>query len=154
MRPGVPTPAEINAVLAQLPAEERLILPALQAVQRSVGYVPEEAVSPVAEQLNVSRAEVVGVLTYYHDLRTSPPPALDIRLCGAEACQAVGARYLRSWVEARYSEDVDVEVATVYCLGNCALGPAGQINGQLIGQLDVERLAQEVEAAREGKTNS
>lgn len=139
----------IEQLIAVLDPDERLILPALQAVQRSMGYVPEDAISVVAQALNVSRAEVVGVLTYYHDLRSAPSAPVLVRLCGAEACQAVGGRELRAWAEEEYRSDVDVSIETVYCLGNCALGPAAQVNGRLLGLLECERLAQAVSAAGE-----
>ena len=143
-----PTAAEIEAIVAGLPEEDRLILPALQAIQRGCGFVPDESLGIVARELNVSRAEVVGVLTYYHDLRTSPPPEVEIRLCGAEACQAVGARELREWADAEYEGSAGTEIATVYCLGNCALGPAAQVNGRLVGLLDAQRLAAAVGSAK------
>ncbi|MEK9811412.1 MAG: NAD(P)H-dependent oxidoreductase subunit E, partial [Candidatus Nanopelagicales bacterium] len=87
-------------VLRELPVGERLILPALQRIQHSFGWIPDEAVDLIAAELNVSRAEVFGVLTYYHDLRQSPPPEVHVQVCVAEACQSVGSRQLVSDLEA------------------------------------------------------
>jgi formate dehydrogenase subunit gamma len=154
--------------LASLPAAERLILPALQRVQAEFGWVPDEATDLIAEELNVSRAEVVGVLTYYHDLRQSPPPDVHVQVCVAEACQSVGSRQLVSGIESTYGvtlgERVDeiakrggsadptatrVEFSAVYCLGNCALGPAVMIDGRLLGRCDVDRVTAAVSRAQE-----
>ena len=151
-----PASAEaVRSVLAALPADERLILPALQRLQESFGYVPDSAVEAVAEELNVSRAEVVGVLTYYHDLREAASPAVVVQVCVAEACQAHGVRDLLRGIEGEYGVAVgkrtvtgDVEFDKVYCLGNCALGPAVMVNGQLIGRCDTRRLRNAIEAAR------
>jgi len=129
----------VAELLAAMPAEERLILPCLQRIQQAVGYVSEESLDVVAEFLNVSRAEVVGVVSYYHDLRRTPPPAVIAQVCVAEACQAQGARSL--WSEAQRETPSDaVEFAKVYCLGNCALGPAAMVNGRLIGRCDIAAL--------------
>jgi formate dehydrogenase subunit gamma len=134
-------------VLAALPAHERLILPCLQAIQRDFGFVPEDSVDAVAGFLNVSRAEVVGVLTYYHDLRRTPPPAVVVGVCVAEACQAAGARSLIEQIEHDFRVTLGagtpggpVEFAKVYCLGNCALGPAIMVNGRLVGRCDIGRV--------------
>jgi formate dehydrogenase subunit gamma len=134
-------------ILEALPAHERLILPCLQAIQHTVGFVPEETVDVVAGFLNVSRAEVVGVLTYYHDLRRTPPPAVVVGVCVAEACQASGVRSLIEQIEHDFGVRLGagtglgpVEFAKVYCLGNCALGPAIMVNGRLVGRCDIGRV--------------
>ena len=97
----------------------------------------------VADVLNLSRAEVHGVVTFYKDFRTTPPAAVTIAVCRAEACQAVGARELAAYASDRLglsfgqtSPDGSVHLAEVYCLGNCALGPSVMVNGQLIGRVD------------------
>jgi formate dehydrogenase subunit gamma len=134
-------------VLEALPAHERLILPCLQAIQQAHGFVPDESVDVVAGFLNVSRAEVVGVLTYYHDLRRRPPPAVVVGVCVAEACQASGVRSLIEQIEHDFgvtlgagSGSGPIEFAKVYCLGNCALGPAIMVNGRLVGRCDIGRV--------------
>ena len=130
-----------------MPTHERLILPCLQAIQHAFGFVPEETVDVVAGFLNVSRAEVVGVLTYYHDLRPMPPPAVVVGVCVAEACQASGVRSLIEQIEHDFGVRIGagtglgpVEFAKVYCLGNCALGPAVMVNGRLVGRCDIGRV--------------
>jgi formate dehydrogenase subunit gamma len=133
--------------LEALPTHERLILPCLQAIQRAYGFVPDESVDVVAGFLNVSRAEVVGVLTYYHDLRRTPPPAVVVGVCVAEACQASGVRSLIEQIEHEFGVRLGagtgsgpVEFEKVYCLGNCALGPAIMVNGRLVGRCDIGRV--------------
>ena len=145
--PGQITSESAIRALEALPTHERLILPCLQAIQRAYGFVPDESVDVVAGFLNVSRAEVVGVLTYYHDLRRTPPPAVVVGVCVAEACQAAGARSLIEQIEHDFSVTLGagtgsgpVEFAKVYCLGNCALGPAIMVNGRLIGRCDIGRV--------------
>lgn len=145
---------EAAGLLRSLPPAERLILPALQRVQHAFGWIPDEAVDLIAAELNVSRAEVVGVLTYYHDLRQSPPPDVHVQVCVAEACQSVGSRQLVNDLESAYGVPLGervggVEVSAVYCLGNCALGPAAMVNGRLIGRCDVDRVRDAVARAQE-----
>ena len=142
------------SLLRSLPPAERLILPALQRIQDAFGWIPDEAVDLIAAELNVSRAEVVGVFTYYHDLRQSPPPEVHVQLCVAEACQSVGSRELVRDLEATFGvslgERADgVEISAVYCLGNCALGPAAMVEGRLIGRCDAERIRDAVSRAQE-----
>lgn len=128
-------------LLDQLPADERLILPALQAVQQGFGYVPTDAVALIANSLNVSVADVHGVLTYYHELRTTPPAPITVAVCVAEACQASGSRELVAHLETNLaplggrSADGEVDLVEVFCLGNCALGPAALINNRLVGRV-------------------
>ncbi|HEY3293628.1 MAG TPA: NAD(P)H-dependent oxidoreductase subunit E [Candidatus Nanopelagicaceae bacterium] len=134
-----------SAVLATTCDKPGPILISLQALQEEFGYVHEQDVELVAKACNVSRADVHGVLTYYHDLRTSPPAATTLRICVAEACQAVGCRDLVDEVEkvfnARMDEaGEDVELKSVYCLGNCALGPSAMVNGVLMGRASAQGL--------------
>jgi formate dehydrogenase subunit gamma len=112
------------------------VLISLQAIQSEFGCIPAPALSLVAQACNVSRAEVHGVLTFYSDLRTSPPPTPHIRLCVAEACQAVGSRELVS--ELRKQK---IEFDEAFCFGNCALGPSATVNGQLIGRANAISIA-------------
>jgi len=141
---GQPAATAEATILEALPPDERLILPCLQHVQRALGYVSDTAVNAVAEFLNVSRAEVIGVLTYYHDLRRTPPPAVVVGVCVAEACQAAGVGSLVERIESDFGVTLGagtgsgpVEFAKVYCLGNCALGPAIMVNGKLVGRCDI-----------------
>ena len=128
------------------------VLRCLQEIQYRFGYVPTDAVALVAQECNLSRAEVHGVLTYYSDLRTSPPPAVPVRLCGAEACQAMGARELRAeWLRACQDDPALAERTgvnePVACLGNCALGPAAMVAGRLVGRASVPRIVELVASA-------
>lgn len=138
-----------------MPADERLILPCLQRLQTQFGFIHDDAVQVVAEFLNVTRAEVVGVLTYYHDLRRTPPPAVIVQVCVAEACQAQGVRGLVRDLEREFGVALESETHTgavefdkVYCLGDCALGPAVTVNGRLIGRCDIERVKVAVDQAQ------
>lgn len=119
------------------------ILPALQEVQAEHGFVPDASIAQVADRLNVSRADVYGVLTYYSDLRTTPPPEVVVRICLGEACQSVGARALL----AALPGSAQCEVTRVFCLGNCALGPTAEVNGRLLGRASAESVRAWVETA-------
>ncbi len=144
-------PARVAAVrlIAERHAGQRgPLLPILHTVVAELGYVTEEDITTLAEALNLSRADVHGVVSFYHDFRRTPPAAHHVQLCRAEACQAVGAEWLFDAVTQQYAGDEDVEVGQVFCLGNCALGPSGTIDGRLRGRLTADVVATEVEAAR------
>lgn len=157
MKSPIKTPEQIEMLKGLLtPIVEREpgpVLLCLQATQAHYGYIPEGAVAVVAEVCNVTRADVHGVFSYYSDLRKGPPPEISVRLCAAEACQAVGGRSLAAaWAEACAA---DPELATVtgtnepvFCLGNCALGPAALVNDELVGNANVEALISAVKAAQ------
>lgn len=108
------------------------VLIALQSLQTVFGYVHPDALPLVADVFNVSRADVYGVMTFYSDLRSTAPADVEIRVCLGEACQAVGARALLREVSALASPECDVR--TVFCLGNCALGPSVVVNNRMIGR--------------------
>ncbi len=123
------------------------MLPILHALQEAFGHVPEAAVRMVAEALNLSRAEVHGVVTFYHDFRDAPAGRHVLKLCRAEACQAAGGDALAARAEARLgvamgatAPDGDVTLEPVYCLGLCATAPSAMIDGRLVGRLDQQRL--------------
>jgi formate dehydrogenase subunit gamma len=126
-----------QAVIAPLVTEPGPVLICLQAIQEHFGYVPRESITLIARETNVSRADVYGVLTYYSDLRTDPIDRRTIQICVAEACQSVGAREL--WNESEH-QLTDAHIEKVFCLGNCALGPAAMIGNDLIGRANIERL--------------
>jgi formate dehydrogenase subunit gamma len=124
------------------------VLPTLRALQETFGYIDERAERIVAEGLNVTRAEVHGVLTFYHDFRRKPGGRHLIRLCRAEACQAAGGEALVAQAEAELgvpcgetTADGASTLEAVYCLGLCAVAPAGMIDGRPIGRLEQNRLA-------------
>jgi formate dehydrogenase subunit gamma len=139
-----------DAVIEQALAEHRTrpgaLLPILHAIQDRLGYVPPEAIGRLAETLNLSRADVHGVISFYHDFRTRPPGRHLLKLCRAEACQAMGAEALAEHVKSRLgvdfgetSADGRVTLDAVYCLGNCALSPAVMLDGRLHGRMRPER---------------
>ena len=134
-------------------AEPGPVLLCLQAVQGHFGYVPGDAVGMIAKACNVSRADAHGVFTFYADLRDTPPPAVPVRLCAAEACQAVGGRALKADWATACGEDTELAALTgvdepIFCLGNCALGPAALVDGELMGCADVARLKAAVTQAQ------
>lgn len=150
--PHRPKPArgvaeQVRAVVGGLRAERGPLLPVLHAVQAEFGFVPAEAVPVIAEELNLSRADVHGVVTFYRDFRTEPPGRTVVRICRAEACQAVGAEALVAGAVDRLgtplgstTADGALTLDEVFCLGNCALGPSVQVGDAVYGRVDVERL--------------
>jgi formate dehydrogenase subunit gamma len=136
-----------SAIIAAHQGEEGAALPILHALQEAFGYVPREAVPMVAAALNLSRAELHGIVTFYHDFRETPPGTHVLRLCRAEACQSMGADALAE--EARRHFGIDwgettpdgrVTLEPVFCLGLCACAPAAMLDGKVVGALDAARL--------------
>ena len=118
----------------------------LHAIQAALGYVPEGAVSVVAEGLNLSRAEVHGVVTFYHYFRRTPPGKHVVSLCRAEACKSMGADDLAEHAKASLgvdfhetTNDGQFSLEPIYCLGNCACSPAAMVDDRLYGRLTPER---------------
>jgi formate dehydrogenase subunit gamma len=133
---------------AHLP-ERGALMPVLHEVVEELGHVAREDVETIADVLNLSIAEVHGVVTFYKDFRTTPPAAHTIALCRGEACQSVGAEALYAATTARAGDlGGDVEVDEVFCFGNCALGPSGMLDGRLHGRLSAERITSLTEAWR------
>lgn len=104
------------------------------------GFVHDDDLTVVAEVLNLSRADVLGVASFYHDIRRSPAPPHRLALCRGEACQARGAETTMAAARERWDSSSHVEVAEVFCLGNCALGPAGTLDGRLHAALTPDRV--------------
>ena len=136
------------ARLMALHADRRgALLPLLHDLQAALGYVPDEAVPAIANGLNLSRAEVHGVVTFYHDFRRAPPARHVVKLCRAEACQARGAAAIEAEAERRLGvamgqarPDGEVALEPVYCLGLCATGPNAMVDGRPVSRLDSARL--------------
>src|ERR1044071_3506491 len=134
--------ALVRDIAATHRGQRGALLPILHAVQDALGYVPPEAIPVLAEELNLSRADVHGVMTFYHDFRSAPAGRTTVRICRGEACQAVGAQRLVDHLHqsglklGETTLDGSFTVEQVFCLGNCALGPAAQVNGRLEGRLD------------------
>jgi formate dehydrogenase subunit gamma len=122
------------------------LLPALHAVQAEFGHLPEPTEAVLAQEFNLSRADVHGVITFYRDFTSSPAGRPRLRICRAEACQAVGGEALLASARERLDADA---VDEVFCLGNCALGPSASVDGRVLGRATVERLAAAVAVAAE-----
>ena len=133
-------------LIARHSGREGPLLPLLHDVQAAFGCVSAEAEAQIAEALNLSRAEVHGVVSFYHDFTAVPDPRPVVQLCRAEACQARGVETLVPLAEAAAGERV--RLATVYCLGLCSVGPNARVGDSLYARLDGPALVALVEAAR------
>jgi formate dehydrogenase subunit gamma len=143
------------AIISAHVTREGATLPILHALQEAFGHVPAAAVPMVADMLNISRAEVHGVVTFYHDFRSEPPGRHVLKLCGAEACQAAGGDALAARAQAKLgvaigntASDRSVTFVPIYCLGLCATGPAAMLDGRMVGRLDAARLDALLDEAR------
>jgi len=145
----------VNAGIAAWRHEPGGLMPLLHAVQDALGYVPPESLPVIAKAMGLSRAEVHGVVSYYHHFKHSPPGAHRLELCRAEACQSMGADALLAHAEAQLgcslhgrSKDGQVELQAVYCLGLCASAPSLLLDGQPHGRMSCDRLDGLLAAAR------
>lgn len=134
------------------------LLPILHGIQDDIGYIPPEATPVIAQALNLSRAEVHGVITFYHHFRQTAPGRHTLQICQAESCQAMGSERLTA--HARKTLGIDFHQTTtdqeyslepVYCLGNCACSPAVMIDDEVYGRVTPERLEQLLEQVRRGQ---
>lgn len=146
----------IHAVLEREKATPGALLPVLHAIQDGAGYIPEVAIPEIAHALNLSLAEVRGVIGFYHDFRTSPPARHTLRLCRAESCQSMGAERLAAQLREQLALDdhgtrADGQIALrpVYCLGACACSPALELDGRVHARLTAERLRELVNGCLE-----
>lgn len=150
MRPtAVWDEATARELIAELASLQGATLPILHALQEHFGYVDKGAVRLIADALNLSQAEIHGTISFYHDFRAVPPSGRIISLCRAEACQSRGCEALVTHAAGLPGVGIDasdarttVLIRTVYCLGNCALGPSALVEGELIGRLDAARLTE------------
>ena len=124
-------------ILNQHQGREGPLLPILHDVQAEFGFIGEDAIRTIAEALNLTRAEVHGVVSFYHDFRTTPDARPVVKLCRAEACQARGV----DAVAAAVPQDDRVKIETIYCLGLCSVGPAAMVGTTVHARLDAEKLA-------------
>jgi formate dehydrogenase subunit gamma len=158
MSPSSPAMASVvDAALSAHRGKVGALLPVLHEIQERLGFVPADAVPQLAGALNLSRAEVQGVVDFYHDFRNAPAGRHVVKICRAEACQAMGAIALEAHLRERLgtttgetSADGRYTLEPVYCLGNCACAPSVQVDGRLHARVDpasfdaiVERLEQE-----------
>jgi formate dehydrogenase subunit gamma len=137
----------IRAIVSALQEIPGALLPILHAIQKEFRYVPPESVAIVAAALNLSRAEVHGVISFYHFFRTTPPGKRIVYICRAEACQSMGAAALEDYAREKLgvdfhgtTQDGRLTLEPVYCLGNCACSPAVMIDDQVFGRVTPERL--------------
>jgi formate dehydrogenase subunit gamma len=134
-------------IIAEHSHTEGATLVILHALQEAFGYVPQAAIPMVASALNMSRAEVHGVVTFYHDFRHKPAGKHVLKLCRAEACQAAGGDAVAARAEAKLgveigntSADERVTLEPIYCLGLCATAPSAMLDGRVVGRLDESRI--------------
>ncbi|MBB4238732.1 formate dehydrogenase subunit gamma [Rhizobium esperanzae] len=147
--------ARTRAIVADLRFLEGPLLPILHGVQEEFGYVPQEAVPVIAEELNLSRAEVHGVVTFYHDYRDHAAGRHVLKLCRAEACQSMGGDAVAERVKTllgidfhQTTLDGSVTLEPVYCLGLCACAPSAMLDGEVYGRIDDQLAAELVAEAR------
>ena len=138
---------ELSDILDEYVQVPGPLLLVLHAVQRRLGFVPEEAIPYIAERLNLSRAEVHGVVSFYHHFRRSAPGRHVVQICRAESCQAMGGEHLAQHAQERLgiqfhesTPDGAFSLEPVYCLGNCACSPAVMIDEELFGRVSPEQL--------------
>ena len=143
------------SLIAAEAGREGAALPVLHALQAVFGHVPRAALPMVAEALNLTRAEVHGIVGFYHDFRAGPPGRHVLKLCRAEACQSMGGDGLAAQAQRRLavdwggtSDDGAVTLEPVFCLGLCACAPAAMLDGEVVGRLDETRLAVLLDGAR------
>ncbi len=131
-------------IIAEFGKRPEMLVQILARIVERFGYVSEDGIRQLADELNLSRADVHGVVSYYHDFRTSPPGRHVVKVCQAEACQAMGSRALTEHAQGALGVALkgtadDVTLEPVYCLGNCACAPAVMIDGRTYGRVDTER---------------
>jgi formate dehydrogenase subunit gamma len=138
----------VRAIAADYGNRPDGLIEILHRLQEAVGYVPEAAVHVLADALNLSRADVHGVVSFYHDFRREPAGRHVLKLCRAEACQSMGADALMATMEQRLgvrcghtSADGNVTLEPAYCLGLCATAPSGMLDGRVLGRLNADRVS-------------
>ena len=151
----------IDAAIAEKRALPGALLPVLHAIQDALGFVPPDAVPRIASALNLSQADVHGVISFYHDFRSAPPGRHVLKLCRAEACQSMGSEALEARLKRRLgiewggtTPDGALTIEPVYCLGNCALSPALMLDGKLRGRITSEALDGIVDACRRDRARA
>ena len=134
-------------IINKYEARPEMLVQILHGFVERCGFVGDDAIRQIAKELNLSRAEVHGVVSFYHDFRTEPPGRHIVKICQAEACQAMGSRALTAHAEEKLGvalnntrSDGSVTLEPVYCLGNCACSPAVMIGEKVYGRMDSEKL--------------
>lgn len=144
MTPMAYNKQQASEIIARFNARNEMLVQILHAFIEQFAWISEEAIRQLADELNLSRAEVHGVVSYYEDFRTSPPGKRIVKICQAEACQAMGSRELSAHAEkslgvAMHGSNADITLEAVYCLGNCACSPAVMIDGKTYGRVSEQR---------------
>jgi len=139
----------VQSVISGLKHKPGALLPILHGIQDSIGYIPQDAVPVIAKELNLSRAEVHGVISFYHYFRQTPPGKHTVQICQAESCQSLGSEKLTAHAKKilgvdfhETSADDNFSLEPVYCLGNCACSPAVMIDDEVYGRVSPDRLDQ------------
>ncbi|NVK74200.1 MAG: formate dehydrogenase subunit gamma [Oceanospirillaceae bacterium] len=148
-------PSIAQTIIDEFKSKPGALLPLLHAIQDRFSYVPEEAVGMIAGALKLSRAEVHGVISFYHHFRTKQPGRHVVEICRAEACQSVGARaletYAKSVLGVQYHQttaDNNITLEPVYCLGNCSCGPSIRVGNDVYAQVDLQRFDELVDSLK------
>ncbi|MBA6293539.1 NAD(P)H-dependent oxidoreductase subunit E [Colwellia sp. MB3u-70] len=138
--------SNVENIIDSLKNKEGSLLPILHAIQREMGYISSQAIERIATKLKQTPAEIHGVISFYHQFRTSPPSKYQIQICRAEACQSRGSRQLEAHAKDflaidyhQMTRDKKFSLDSVYCLGNCATGPNIRINDDLYGRISNDR---------------
>ncbi len=148
--------AMIDRVIEERRSQAGALLPILHGIQDELGFVPPDAVAQIADALNLSRAEVHGVVSFYHHFRTTPPGRHTVYVCRAESCQAMGANALVEHAKKRLGVDFHETTADgaftlepIYCLGNCACSPAIMVDEEVYGRVTPQRFEDVVKSVEE-----
>jgi len=136
----------VQNAIAALKDQPGALLPILHSIQDALGYIPAETIPEIAKALNLSRAEVHGVVSFYHYFRDTPPGKYTLHVCQAESCQAMGSKHLANHIKNRLgidfhqtTPDKQFSLEPVYCLGMCACSPALQIGKEVFGRVNADR---------------
>ncbi len=149
----------VQGAIANQKDKPGALLPILHDIQDAIGHIPPDAVPEIAKALNLSRAEVHGVVTFYHYFRQTPPGRHTVQICQAESCQAMGSVKLTEHAKQclgidfhETTADENFSLEPVYCLGNCACSPAIMIDDQVYGRVSNQKLDQLLDAARKAQS--
>jgi len=152
---GTEIEAQVASIVDGMRGMEGPLLPILHEVQEEFGYVPQEALPVIAKGLNLSRAEVYGVVSFYHDYRKQPAGRHVLKVCQAESCQSMGSDDVASRLKQalgidfhQTTPDGRVTLEPVYCLGLCACSPAAMLDGEVIGRIDADKVDEIVAEVR------
>lgn len=149
----------VQGAIANQKDKPGALLPILHDIQDAIGHIPPDAVPLIAKALNLSRAEVHGVISFYHYFRQTPPGKHTVQICQAESCQAMGSvkltEHAKQCLGINFHEttaDENFSLEPVYCLGNCACSPAIMVDDQMYGRVSNQKLDQLLDAARKAKS--